>query len=57
MDWSKLITVLTNDKTWAIVSAVAGMVAAIAAMITVYHSRVTWQQERESHISRFAARF
>lgn len=33
---------------WTIVSSVAGAVAAIAAMITVYQAKMVWQQERET---------
>jgi hypothetical protein len=48
MNWSKIISVLSNSNTWAAVSGIASAIAAIAAMFTVYHSRVSWENERES---------
>jgi len=48
MEWGKIITIFSSSNTWAVVSAVAGAIAALAAMFTVYHSHVFWQDERES---------
>lgn len=48
MDWNTLILILSSSSTWAVVSGVASAIAALAAMVTVYHSRVSWQSERES---------
>ncbi|SEH08109.1 hypothetical protein [Candidatus Venteria ishoeyi] len=48
MDWDNLLKILTNNKTWVIVSALAGVITTVVAMVTVYLSRVSWEQERES---------
>ncbi len=48
MIWKKQISLLTNEKTWTVITALAGAIAAIMAMLTVYHSRVSWQEERGS---------
>jgi len=50
MDWCKfIISILSNEKTWAIVGAISGAVAAIAALFTVYHARSSWKEQIESN--------
>ena len=49
MDWCKFLSILSNEKLWAIVAAISGAVAAIAALLTVYHARTTWKEQIESN--------
>ena len=49
MDWSKIVSILSNEKTWAIVAAISGAIAAIAALLTVYHARIAWKEQIESN--------
>ena len=49
MDWSKITSILSNEKTWAIVAAVSAAIAAIAASVTVYHATITWKEQIESN--------
>jgi len=49
MDWCTFLSVLSNEKIWAIVAAISGAVAAIAALLTVYHARITWREQIESN--------
>jgi hypothetical protein len=49
MDCTKVIVnFITNEKTWAIVAAVSGAIAAIAAMLTIYQASSSSREERES---------
>lgn len=43
-----LLKLLENDKTWTVISALAGAVAAIAALVTVSRMRSGWREERAS---------
>ena len=45
MDWSKIASILSNEKTWAIVGAVSTAIAAIAALLTVYLATTTWKEQ------------
>lgn len=45
MDWIKIASILSNEKTWAVVAAISGAVAAIAALLTVYHARTAWKEQ------------
>ncbi|MBO8129934.1 MAG: hypothetical protein H0Z29_00265 [Candidatus Marinimicrobia bacterium] len=45
MDYSEIVKILSNEKTWAIVAAISGAIAAIAALLTVYHARIAWKEQ------------
>jgi len=49
MDWIKIASILSNEKTWAVVAALSGAVAAIAALLTVYHARTSWKEQTEAN--------
>ncbi|CBE69247.1 MAG: hypothetical protein F9K13_06340 [Candidatus Methylomirabilis oxygeniifera] len=43
-----MVRFLWSERTWAIVSAVSGMVAALAATFTVYQAMTTTREDREA---------
>lgn len=49
--WIK--TVLSNADIWPVLSAMSSAVASFAALKTVYHSRILWENQRESERAYF----
>jgi len=49
MDLCKFLSILSNEKTWAIVVAAYGAVAVTAVLLTVYHAKITWKEQIESN--------
>lgn len=41
MEWKQITDLLSNDKMWTALSAVAAAVAAVAAMVTVFQAKVS----------------
>jgi hypothetical protein len=45
MAWSQIWHLLSQDRTWTVVSAIAAMIAALAAMVTIWQAKATRIQE------------
>jgi hypothetical protein len=45
MGWNQVKHLLSHDKTWTVVSAIAGMIAALAAMVAIWQTKTMRTQE------------
>ena len=47
MNWNKIVKIISNEKTWAIIAVLSGTVASISALLIVLNVRATWKEQIE----------